>query len=53
MAARRAGRVGRQGLALTTLDAALERHEPVLLGERRLAGHELGGGGDLRTWSGA
>ena len=43
----------RQGLALTTLDDALERHEP----EPVPASDELpvtswGDGGDLRTWSG-
>lgn len=42
----------RQGLALTTLDDALERHEPVPLGERPLPVTSWGEGGDLRTWSG-
>jgi 1,4-alpha-glucan branching enzyme len=42
----------RQGLALTTLDDALERHEPVSLGDRRLPVTSWGEGGDLRTWSG-
>jgi 1,4-alpha-glucan branching enzyme len=42
----------RQGLALTTLDDALERHEPVPLGDRRLPVTSWGDGGDLHTWSG-
>jgi 1,4-alpha-glucan branching enzyme len=42
----------RQGLALTTLDDALQRHEPVSLGEQRLPVTSWGAGGDLRTWSG-
>jgi 1,4-alpha-glucan branching enzyme len=41
----------RQGLRLTTLDDALERHDPLLIpGERRVT--SWGKGGDLRTWSG-
>jgi 1,4-alpha-glucan branching enzyme len=45
-----------QGLALTTLDDALERHEPLPV-PRELAGDSAnvvtwGRGGDLRTWSG-
>jgi 1,4-alpha-glucan branching enzyme len=42
----------RQGLALTTLDDALERHEPVALDDRRLPVTSWGEGEDLRTWSG-
>ncbi|HEY1507997.1 MAG TPA: 1,4-alpha-glucan branching protein domain-containing protein [Solirubrobacteraceae bacterium] len=43
----------RQSLALTTLDDALERHEPVSAGpELELAATSWGEGGDLRTWSG-
>jgi 1,4-alpha-glucan branching enzyme len=42
----------RQGLALTTLDDALERHEPTALGRQRLPVTSWGEGGDLRTWSG-
>jgi 1,4-alpha-glucan branching enzyme len=42
----------RQGLALTTLDDALQRHAPVPLGDRRLPVTTWGEGGDLRTWSG-
>jgi 1,4-alpha-glucan branching enzyme len=42
----------RQGLALTTLDDALERHAPVFLGDQRLPVTTWGEGGDLRTWSG-
>jgi 1,4-alpha-glucan branching enzyme len=42
----------RQGLALTTLDDALERHAPVSLGDQRLPVSTWGEGGDLRTWSG-
>ena len=40
----------RQGLALTTLDDALARHQPVAAGE--LGVSSWGEGGDLRTWSG-
>jgi 1,4-alpha-glucan branching enzyme len=43
----------RQGLALTTLDDAPERHTPVSLGDRRLPVTTWGEGGDLRTWSGS
>jgi 1,4-alpha-glucan branching enzyme len=42
---------GRQGLALTTLDDALERYEPVPATEE-LGVTSWGEGGDLRTWSG-
>jgi 1,4-alpha-glucan branching enzyme len=42
----------RQGLALTTLDAAAGRHEPASVGDRRLPVSSWGEGGDLRTWSG-
>jgi 1,4-alpha-glucan branching enzyme len=42
----------RQGLALTTLDDALDRHEPVPVRDRRLPVSSWGEGGDLRTWSG-
>jgi 1,4-alpha-glucan branching enzyme len=42
----------RQGLALTTLDAALDRHEPVALAGKPLPISSWGAGGDLRTWSG-
>jgi 1,4-alpha-glucan branching enzyme len=41
----------RQGLALTTLDDALDRHEPIPA-PPRLAASSWGDGGDLRTWSG-
>lgn len=41
----------RQGLALTTLDDALHRHEPVPA-PTRLPVSSWGDGGDLRTWSG-
>ena len=41
----------RAGLKLTTLDDALERHEPVPL-EGDLGVTTWGEGGDLRTWSG-
>jgi len=41
----------RQGLALTTLDDALPRHEPVP-GPDGLPVSSWGDGGDLRTWSG-
>ena len=41
----------REGLALTTLDEALTRHEPVA-GPAELPGTSWGEGGDLRTWSG-
>jgi 1,4-alpha-glucan branching enzyme len=41
----------RQGLALCTLDDALERHEPRAL-EAELPVSSWGEGGDLRTWSG-
>ena len=40
----------RQGLRLTTLDDALERHEPAPAG-RELPVTTWGEGGDLRTWS--
>jgi 1,4-alpha-glucan branching enzyme len=40
----------RQGLALTTLDDALERHEPALA-PPELGITSWGEGGDLRTWS--
>jgi 1,4-alpha-glucan branching enzyme len=43
---------GREGLALTTLDDALERHKPVSGPELELAATSWGEGGDLRTWSG-
>jgi 1,4-alpha-glucan branching enzyme len=43
----------RQGLKLTMLDDALERHEPALASaELGLATTSWGQGGDLRTWSG-
>jgi 1,4-alpha-glucan branching enzyme len=42
----------RQGLALTTLDEALDRHEPVALDGPGLPVSSWGEGGDLRTWSG-
>jgi 1,4-alpha-glucan branching enzyme len=42
----------RQGLGLTTLDDAIERHQPVSLGATRLPDTSWGEGGDLRTWSG-
>jgi 1,4-alpha-glucan branching enzyme len=42
----------RQGLALTTLDEALERYEPVALAGTQLPASSWGEGGDLRTWSG-
>jgi 1,4-alpha-glucan branching enzyme len=41
----------RQGLALTSLDDALERHEPVPAPDD-LGVTTWGDGGDLRTWSG-
>jgi 1,4-alpha-glucan branching enzyme len=41
----------RQGLALTTLDDALERHEPAVAPDE-LGVTSWGEGGDLRTWSG-
>jgi 1,4-alpha-glucan branching enzyme len=41
----------RQRLELTTLDDALERHEPAAL-EGSLGVSSWGEGGDLRTWSG-
>ncbi len=41
----------RQGLSLTTLDDALERHEPEPV-EGELGVTSWGAGGDLRTWSG-
>jgi 1,4-alpha-glucan branching enzyme len=41
----------RQGLSLTTLDAALERHDPVPA-PGSLGVSSWGSGGDLRTWSG-
>jgi 1,4-alpha-glucan branching enzyme len=41
----------RQGLALTTLDDALARHEPVPA-PPELGPSSWGEGGDLRTWSG-
>ena len=42
----------RQGLALTTLDDALERHEPVPAPGADWGSRSWGEGGDLRTWSG-
>ena len=42
---------GRQGLALTALDDALSRHEPVSA-PAQLPVTSWGEGGDLRTWSG-
>jgi 1,4-alpha-glucan branching enzyme len=43
----------RQGLALTTLDDALARHEPVPApAPHHLPVSSWGDGGDLRTWSG-
>jgi 1,4-alpha-glucan branching enzyme len=42
----------RQGLTLTGLDDALERHPPVAVPERGLPVTSWGEGGDLRTWSG-
>ena len=42
---------GRQGLALTTLDDALHRHEPAPASQP-LPVSSWGDGGDLRTWSG-
>jgi 1,4-alpha-glucan branching enzyme len=41
-----------QGLALTTLDDALKRHEPVAPPPGGLGVTSWGEGGDLRTWSG-
>jgi 1,4-alpha-glucan branching enzyme len=41
----------RQGLTLTTLDGALERHEPAPF-RSDLPVSSWGAGGDLRTWSG-
>jgi 1,4-alpha-glucan branching enzyme len=41
----------RQGLALTTLDDALQRHEPAPAPDD-LPVSSWGDGGDLRTWSG-
>jgi 1,4-alpha-glucan branching enzyme len=41
----------RQGLRLTTLDDALERHEPTSI-THEAAVSSWGEGGDLRTWSG-
>jgi 1,4-alpha-glucan branching enzyme len=41
----------RQGLSLTTLDDALERHEPAAA-PAGLGASSWGAGGDLRTWSG-
>ena len=41
----------RQGLALTTLDDALHRHEPAPAPDD-LGVSSWGDGGDLRTWSG-
>jgi 1,4-alpha-glucan branching enzyme len=41
----------RQGLTLTTLDDALERHEPAPA-PAELGTTSWGAGGDLRTWSG-
>jgi 1,4-alpha-glucan branching enzyme len=41
----------REGLALTTLDAARDRHEPVPA-PAGLGSTSWGEGGDLRTWSG-
>jgi 1,4-alpha-glucan branching enzyme len=42
----------RQGLRLTRLDDALERHEPAPAPEGLLGPSSWGAGGDLRTWSG-
>jgi 1,4-alpha-glucan branching enzyme len=42
----------RQGLALTTLDDALARHEPAPAPDGGLGVTSWGIGGDLRTWSG-
>jgi 1,4-alpha-glucan branching enzyme len=42
---------GRQGLAMTTVDDALERHEPAPA-RGDLGVTTWGEGGDLRTWSG-
>jgi 1,4-alpha-glucan branching enzyme len=41
----------RQGLRMTDLDDALERHEPVPAGVSELGVSSWGAGGDLRTWS--
>jgi 1,4-alpha-glucan branching enzyme len=43
-----------QGLALTTLDDALERHPPAAVPAEAVSPHATswGEGGDLRTWSG-
>jgi 1,4-alpha-glucan branching enzyme len=42
----------RQGLTLTRLDDALERHEPVPAPAGLAGPSSWGAGGDLRTWSG-
>jgi 1,4-alpha-glucan branching enzyme len=42
----------RQGLRLTDLDDALERHEPAPTAAMELGVSSWGAGGDLRTWSG-
>jgi 1,4-alpha-glucan branching enzyme len=42
----------RQGLRMTDLDDALERHEPVPAAVAELGVSSWGAGGDLRTWSG-
>ncbi len=42
----------RQGLPLTSLDDAFERHEPAPAPEQALRVSSWGTGGDLRTWSG-
>jgi 1,4-alpha-glucan branching enzyme len=42
----------REGLALTTLDDALERYEPPPLSPEAARVSSWGEGGDLRTWSG-
>jgi 1,4-alpha-glucan branching enzyme len=46
------GEADRQGLAVTTLDDALARHDPVAPPSGGLAVTSWGQGGDLRTWSG-
>ncbi len=46
------GEARTQGLALTRLDDALERHDPVPAPSLGPHGSSWGEGGDLRTWSG-
>jgi 1,4-alpha-glucan branching enzyme len=48
------GEAAAQGLTLTTLDSALNRHEPRPMPERARSPHATswGSGEDLRTWSG-